>query len=47
MNENVRNMKINIEEAANSMKRVVDRIQSVEDLITKLNLRSTNLNQDY
>lgn len=47
MNENVKNMKINIEEAANSMRTVVERIQSVEELINKLNQRSANLNQDY
>jgi len=47
MNENVRNMKVNIEEAAFSMREVVERIQSAEELITKLNQRSANLNQDY
>ena len=47
MNENVRNMKVNIEEAAFSMREVVERIQSAEELITKLNQRSANFNQDY
>jgi len=47
MNENVRNMKVNIEEAALSMREVVERIQAVEELITLLNQRSVNLNQDY
>lgn len=47
MNESVRNMKVNIEEAAFAMRDVVERIQAVEELITQLNQRSTNLNQDY
>lgn len=47
MSENVQNYKFNIENATNSMKNAVERIQLIEDTISKLNKRSTNLNQDY